>query len=228
MPVRVEAEEPAPTPVETICSRRHSEPSRPTARRLPGERSSWFHERRQQDPEACSPSELTLYFNATAVELHGAIDHGESKAGAVLLGREVELENLFESRCGDADTRIGDRELSVPGTKFDVQGERAALRHGIQGVDGEVHEDLPEKVGVAPERNAIRPGSEADGNGTPGGVGLNQGGDLAGNLGEVEFLLRHLDRAGEVEEGTDHAVEAFDFFSDDSELLCRFGRILPD
>src|ERR1035438_8340185 len=145
MPVRVEAEEPAPPSVETICSRRHSEPSRPTARRLPGGMSSWFHERRQQDPEACSPSEFTLYFNATAVELHGAIDRGESKAGAVLLGREVELENLFASRCRDADTRVGDRELSVLGTKFDVQGERAALRHRIQGVDGEVHERSEER-----------------------------------------------------------------------------------
>src|ERR1035437_6900264 len=228
MRVRVEAEEPAPTPVETICSRRHSEPSRPTARRLPGGGASWFHGRREKDPETGSPAQLTLYLNSTAVEFPGAIDNGESEAGGVLLGCEVELENLFAARCGDADTRVGDRELSVPGTKFDVQRERAALWHRIQGVDGEVHEGLPEKVGVAPERDALRPGAEVDGDGTPGGVGLHQGGDLAGNLGEVEFLLRHLDRAGEVEERTDDAVEALDFFADDSDLLCRLGRVLPD
>src|ERR1035438_4613254 len=122
MPVRVEAEEPAPPSVETICSRRHSEPSRPTARRLQGGMSSWFHERRQNDSEACSPSGFTLHFNATAVELHSAIDHGEAKTRAVLLGREVELENLVALRLGDADTRVGDREPGVLRTKFDVEG----------------------------------------------------------------------------------------------------------
>ena len=94
------------------------------------------------------------------------------------------------SRCvfGDAGARVGNRKPRVPRTEFDVEGERAALRHRIEGVDGQVHEGLPEKVRVAPKRNALRPGAEVDGDGTPGGVGLNKGGDIAGNFGEVEFL----------------------------------------
>ena len=135
---------------------------------------------------------------------------------------------MFAPLFGDAGARVGDRKPRVPRTKFDVEGERAALRHRIEGVDGEVHEGLPEKVRIAPDRNALRPGAEVDGDRTPGGVGLNKRGDIAGNFGEVEFLLRHLDRAGEVEKGPDDAVEALDFFADDLDLLCRFGRVLPD
>ena len=98
VPVRIgKAEDSAPASAETICSRWHSEPSRPTARRLPGGVCIMVSRAQATITEACSPSRLALHFNATAVELHGAIDHGESHTGAVLLGREVELENLVRA-----------------------------------------------------------------------------------------------------------------------------------
>jgi DNA-binding NtrC family response regulator len=52
---------------------------------------------------------------------------------------------------------------------------------------------------------------------------------------ELFFLLRQAAPSnanilitGESGTGTDDAVEALDFFADDSDLLCRFGRVLPD
>jgi len=143
------------------------------------------------------------------------------------LVRKVELEDLVPFRLGYAGAVSATVSKRIPRTKFDVKRERTAFRHRIESVDSEVHECLPQQVGIAPERNALRPGTEVHGDGTKGGIGLNQRGDIACDFGEVEFLLRHFDWVCEVEEGSDDAVEALDFFADDLDLLRRFGRISP-
>src|ERR1700676_5207830 len=91
-----------------------------------------------------------LYLNLAVVHLHGAIDHRESDAAAVFPGGEVEIEDPLQVLRLNADARVGKRNGGAAGARRLASiFQRAAIRHRLTRVEGEVEERLPEHHGIA-------------------------------------------------------------------------------
>lgn len=86
------------------------------------------------------------------VAADGEAESGASQACGVGggLGREERVEDAFEDSGGHAGARIGDGDFSpaLGGIQTDAEGERAALGHGLTGIDDEIQENLLNLGGI--------------------------------------------------------------------------------
>lgn len=80
--------------------------------------------------------------DTSIVQLDDAIGNGETDAGAVRLGAEVELEDAGAALGGDADAAVGDGDEPVGAVGGDADMEGAAIGHGFDAVAEEIEEGL--------------------------------------------------------------------------------------
>src|SRR5262249_14874032 len=116
---------------------------------------------RQEDGELRALAGLAFDEDEAARLLDDAVDGGETKpgAGAHLLRREERLEDARQILAWNADAGVGHLDLHVfAGRHYLVgaphrifarhvggaDGERAARRHGVPRIDGEIDDDLLE------------------------------------------------------------------------------------
>ena len=116
----------------------------------------------QIDFECRADSGLAVHINVAAALLDHPIDHGEAETGALafLFGGEEGFKDPGSSRRVHAHAGVGDAQQDIGpgfdrigiaahegGIHFRVAGldeEFASLRHGVAGVDRQVHDDLLE------------------------------------------------------------------------------------
>ena len=105
----------------------------------------------QDDGERGAAPRLALDAHLAVVALHDRVGHRQPEPGAhFALGREEGIEDALPHVLGHADARVGDRQhhVIVPlGARVDA--ERSAVRHGVDGVQDQVGDDLVELGGPA-------------------------------------------------------------------------------
>src|SRR5207249_2443063 len=95
--------------------------------------------------------------------LHNLIDDGEPQARAAFKTRLKRLKNLGSLPGVEADAGVAERDAQPERMRFELYGERAAVRHRPQGVIAEIPEDLLDFVGVhagthlVPVKRALNP-----------------------------------------------------------------------
>ena len=125
----------------------------------------------QAEGETGAAARFAVHPDVAAILFGDAVDHGEAEAGAFadFLGGKEGFEDLLPHLLADARAGIGDGEFYVfprrdvgaggdgsgpEGDIFGGDGKRAAVGHGIAGVDAEVHEDLHDLIRIGLDRPA--------------------------------------------------------------------------
>src|SRR5689334_14023750 len=105
--------------------------------------------RREEDHRYDRPlTKLAVDFDLGAMALRNAVDHSEAEAGAPLaLGREEGLETMATGFFAHAGTGVGDFDADGAFAFFvlaelGAHGDRAALGHGVDGVQDQIDERL--------------------------------------------------------------------------------------
>ena len=83
--------------------------------------------------------------------LHGAEDHGEAQASPLtdLLGGEEGIQGFLQYLLGHSHARVFHDKLNPGAVEIlGVQGENAALRHGVHSIEADVHEGMGEAAGI--------------------------------------------------------------------------------
>src|SRR3989338_369136 len=106
---------------------------------------------REFDQERSALAGARAAVDGAAVLLDDAVADGQAQAGAPAggLGGEEGVVDLAQVLRGDADAGVADLDLDAAVVVAGADGELAALRHGVAGVDQQVQEDLLELAGVA-------------------------------------------------------------------------------
>ena len=141
-------------------------------RRLGSDEFSTGRDPRQIDLERRSPAGFAVHPDVAAALLDDAVNGGEAEAGALdSLGGEKRLEDMGLSFGIHAHAGVADGQHHVlarlrwgvqAGIAFverdigGLDGEFAALRHGIAGVDRQIHDDLFDLAGIGAHRAQFR------------------------------------------------------------------------
>ena len=189
---------------------------------------------RQIDGEGRAAILLRFDHDEAAVILNDRIRGGETEAVATWLGCEVGVENLLQVLFRDANAFIAHPNPNViPGDQIGnrprclrrarkivaINVERAAVRHGLFGVDDQVRDHLADLTGIKFRRPEIRRDGnhaaalraaerEADGF-------LDETGDASGLFGWRASAGKSKELVGEVasaERGIPGVVEPFSHF----------------
>ena len=88
-----------------------------------------FSRLRQQDSERRARPWSRLYLNLAVVHLHGAIHHRQADAAALLLRREIQIEDPLQMLGLDADAGVGRTTIATrrPRAGFAADPQRAAV-----------------------------------------------------------------------------------------------------
>src|SRR5579885_2827727 len=99
---------------------------------------------RQEKAEARAAADLRIESDPAAAVLDRPLDHCQAQAGPFRLGGEERLEDAGTVFLGDAATGVPhlDADLAAP-AGFGPHGQRAAVRHGLAGVDDKVEQGAP-------------------------------------------------------------------------------------
>src|SRR5579885_884681 len=125
--------------------------------------------------------------NVAAGLLHKPVDHGQAEPGALAgrLGGEERLEDPPLDLLTHAHAGVAHRELDIfPGRRVGMildivlaqdnvvrfDGQRAAARHGVARVDGQIQQHVLQQVAIGPDRPQIRPRRNHDINGLAQGA----------------------------------------------------------
>ncbi len=181
----------------------------------------------EADVEDGPPAGDRLHPDPPTVTPDDALADGESQADPPLLRGEERDEDLLERLAADPLSRVPDGDAHrVAGIAFDPGGpdrQRAALRHRLDGVDGNVQDDLMDLLLV--HRDERQMGMEFQMDLDPGrdAVRFDDGhcffDDRVYRSGPQ---IRRV-RPGVVEELGDHAVEAIHLFGDHVEKVPLLG-----
>ena len=98
---------------------------------------------REVKMEGGSATRCTFDFNAAAVDFgNDAVDDGEAEAGAAGVGCEAGLEKVALLFVGHAGAGVGEGNGDGVGGGVGGNGESAAIRHGVNGIEDEVEDGL--------------------------------------------------------------------------------------
>src|SRR6185295_608468 len=70
----------------------------------------------EEQPKRRSQPWSRLYLNFSVVHLHRAVDHRQTDPAALVLGREIEVEDFLQVLGLDTDTRVRERDADPPAT----------------------------------------------------------------------------------------------------------------
>jgi hypothetical protein len=190
---------------------------RPGAPPAAGSRRPRRRRARQHEHDRGALPDLALDVDVPAVAGDDAVHDRQAEAGAAadVLGREERLEHVLQrglvhAHAGvlDADLHArAERVVGVAVAGVHAQGQHAAPRHGVAGVDAEVEQrllqlrrlaadvqlrlDVELELDVADQRARDEPAEVLDER-----ADVDRGVADAGAAGDAEELVRHLGRAG--------------------------------
>ena len=151
------------------------------------------------------------------------MDGGQSQARTVPLGGEIGVEDVVEVLGRDALPGVRDREDKMLLLHRTAQGQGAAVGHGVQGVEADVEQGLPQPVGVHTGRG--QGGRKAVHQPDAAFFGIL--GDEAQHMGHAVFQRgghgAHVTGTREPDELADDAVEAFHLAHHDACGLAVFA-----
>ena len=96
------------------------------------------------------------HVDLAAVLLDDPVDERESEPGPFRLGGEEGLEDVGDVGGGDPVAGVAHRDLERLAANGGGDAQLAALRHGLDGVQAEIPEDLPELLRVDGPRDGRR------------------------------------------------------------------------
>ncbi len=139
--------------------------------------------------------------------LHGSVDHGQAKPGALALGLGGE-EGLYafgEHLGGHALARVLDPEEDAAlWTALGLDSEDATFRHGIAGVHRQVHQRMADRPSITPNHPEPVLQAHLEPDALEGGVAQKLA-HLPNEVVEIDGLLLLETLVGEIEEALDHA-----------------------
>src|SRR2546430_2779838 len=94
----------------------------------------------QLDYECCSPSRLALNTDSAAVIADHRLHDRQPQSCAVLFSCVVRSENAFALFWRQARAGVGDFDDDFPVFAIAAQGQRAAIGHGVHGIEYEIRE----------------------------------------------------------------------------------------
>ena len=115
------------------------------------------------DAEDGAPRFVGEAFDLPAVREHDLLDDRQAQTGALLLGREVGLEDLGAAVRGNARAVVADLEHGFGGIAlFGDDLDFAAAIHGLDGVEQQIEERLPEQLLVGLDAELLALDLQAD------------------------------------------------------------------
>src|SRR4030042_6169984 len=101
---------------------------------------------REAEGEDRSPADLALDLDSPIVLLDDPVADGQAEPGPRAFGGEEGVEQFIDILPGHTHARIGETDLDpLPvGGQGVGDGELAALRHGLAGVEHAVRETMPD------------------------------------------------------------------------------------
>src|ERR1039457_3023148 len=170
---------------------------------------------RQTDEEGCALPRLAGEIDCTIVQLHDPKRHGQTDAGTLLAGREIQTEDFLPQFLWNPWAGVGDAD---PGRILVGEGFKtklAALRHGLHRVNYHIEHNLLKQVAIHPNFYTFGLLLHMDEDIARLGLGPGEFHDLPhqilqGDIGQVEFH-----RTVEIEEGLPPPIKPQDLARDD-------------
>ena len=163
------------------------------------------------------------------MHLNRAIHHRQADAAALLLGREIQIEDALQVLGLDADAGVGERDRhAAAARRLAANAQRAAVRHRLTGVQRQVEKRLPQHrriavdVGraVAVDARAATPARSAS--------GRTIGTTSSSSAAERDRLQLEILGPRELQEPLHDLVEPADLVGDDVDVLERRRRSTGD
>ncbi len=157
---------------------------------------------------------VPIYFDGTAVLGDDLVDHREAEAGAAVLSGKEGVEDTVEVMGGDAIAFVLHLDEDAIAGPKGAEQHLPPSRHGLDGVDGEVEDDLRELLFIAEQTRQAAGSVAAEGDAFPAGV-AHQFDHVVEDLGNVDGAAFGRAGAGEIEQVGEQAEEAGALFSND-------------
>ena len=163
------------------------------------------------------------------VVLHDAAGDGQAEAGAVGAAGKEGLEDARADRLRDAAAGVRQVELHDAaegrGLLGAGHGEGAAMRHGVEGIEREVEDDLLQLALVALDQHRARRRRVVQLDAGLRELGAQQHERVVEDLGQRPAGMQRGRRAAEGEHAGDDALELLDLLGDDLQVAA--ARVVP-
>src|ERR1700722_6887313 len=164
-----------------------------------------------------------LEFHGAVMPLQDLISLRQANAAAVFFGGEVEFENFVLHFRRDAGTLVAD--FGDGGIFFTIRldGELAALRHGLNSVDDDIEKGLLHEIEIGLDEQRFGKHDALDVDAVLFGFGISEERDIVEQAAEINFDQMEFAGAHEVDQSLHDAVETVNFAADDVHVAAGIG-----